>query len=53
MKSIRNWNTTLVGFAAGVLNLVANGMSWQAALFSTALALLGAVAKDGGKGSAP
>jgi hypothetical protein len=43
---MRNWKTTLLGIGAGVLNLVANGMTWKQALLSTGLAALGFFAKD-------
>jgi hypothetical protein len=43
---LRNWQTTLFGFGAGALNLLANGMKWQQILLSMGLAVLGSVAKD-------
>lgn len=41
-----NWKTTVIGFGAAILNLVANGATWQAAAVSVGLAALGTVAKD-------
>lgn len=43
---MRNWKTTLAGFAGAVLELVANGMSLKTALVAAAWALLGAAARD-------
>ena len=43
---MRNWKTTLIGLAAGLLHLVANGASWETAAVSVGVAALGAVAKD-------
>lgn len=48
-----NWKTSLLGVAAGVLNLIANGTDWKSALFSGVLTLLGLAAKDATTGSAP
>lgn len=43
---MKNWKTTVLGFAAGVLQLMANGFTLQSAAAATAMALLGAFAKD-------
>src|SRR5262245_37497121 len=43
---VKNWKTTLIGIAAGVLNLVANGATWKNAALSVLLGLFGASAKD-------
>ena len=42
----RSWKTSLIGFALGVMNLVAQGINWKTAVQSALIALLGAVAKD-------
>ena len=42
----KNWKTTLLGLAAGVLNLVASGASWKSAAVSIGVAAVGAAAKD-------
>lgn len=41
-----SWKTTLFGFGAGVLNMLANGTNWKQVLYSAALAGLGILAKD-------
>jgi hypothetical protein len=41
-----NWKTTLFGFAAGILNMFANGTSWKQVIYSVAVAGLGLLAKD-------
>jgi hypothetical protein len=43
---MKNWKTTLFGFAASVLNMFANGTNWKQVLVSTGLAALGLFAKD-------
>lgn len=43
---MKNWKTTLIGIAAGILTLVANGASWETAAVSVAVAALGVSAKD-------
>ena len=48
-----NYQTTLIGLAGGVLNQVANGMSWQSASMSAFIILLGLFAKDAQTGSRP
>lgn len=45
---LRNWKTTLIGFATGVLYLLGNGLSLRNALIATGLQALGAVAADAG-----
>lgn len=42
----KNWKTTFAGFGAGALNLFAQGVNWKTVLFSTGLAVFGALAKD-------
>lgn len=44
--AIRSYKTTGLGAAAGILNLVLNGMTWKQALMSLALGGLGVFAKD-------
>lgn len=44
---MNNWKTTLIGLAAAFLHLYANGMNVKSAAAATAIAALGAVAKDG------
>lgn len=41
-----SWKTTLLGFGAGVLTLVAGGTDWRHALMAAGLAALGAASKD-------
>jgi hypothetical protein len=53
MNSILNWRTTGLGLLAGILNLVASGMTWKAAALSVLFATWGAAQKDGATGSAP
>jgi len=53
MKSFLNWRTTGLGFLAGILNLVASGMTWKAATVSVVFAAWGVAQKDGATGSAP
>lgn len=43
---MKNWKTTLLGFAAGALNLLANGTNWKQVLLTTGIAAFGLVAKD-------
>ena len=43
---MKNWKTTLLGFGAGGLNMLANGTNWKQVLLSVGLALLGTYAKD-------
>lgn len=52
-RLLGNWQTTLLGVAAGILNLMANGTHWKSALMSGALTLMGLVAKDANTGSSP
>ncbi len=42
----KNWKTTLFGFGAGALNLLANGTNWKQVLLSLGLGVLGTVARD-------
>lgn len=48
-----NWKTTLAGFAAGALNLFAQGVNWKQILVSIGLTALGTLAQDGGKPATP
>lgn len=41
-----NWKTTVLGLAAGALNLLANGIHWKQVLLSLAIAAVGVLAKD-------
>lgn len=43
---MRNWKTTVIGFAGAVLTLMASGMNLKAAATAATLAALGAAAKD-------
>jgi hypothetical protein len=43
---MKNWKTTLLGIAAGFMNLIAGGMTPKNAGLSLALAALGCAAKD-------
>jgi hypothetical protein len=43
---LKNWKTTIAGFGAGALNLLANGAKWQQIAFSVGVAVLGVLAKD-------
>jgi hypothetical protein len=43
---LTNWKTTLMGFAAGGLNMLASGTNWKTVLFSIAIAAMGVFAKD-------
>jgi hypothetical protein len=43
---MKNWQTTLLGLAAAIINLHQGGMSWENAALSAVLALFGFVAKD-------
>lgn len=52
-RMLGNWQTTLLGVAAGVLNLMANGTHWRSALMSGVFTLMGLVAKDANTGSQP
>jgi hypothetical protein len=44
-----DWKTTLAGYAAGALNMFANGTNWKQILASVAIAALGHVASDSKK----
>ena len=43
---LKDWKTTVVGFAAAVLNLWASGVTLKSAVVSVSLATLGSVAGD-------
>jgi hypothetical protein len=43
---MKNWKTTVAGFAAGFLSLYANGMNAKSAATAAGLALIGSLAKD-------
>lgn len=43
---MKNWKTTVAGLAGGALNLYANGVDIHQIVFSIAIAVLGAMAKD-------
>lgn len=43
---MKNWKTTLLGLAAGALNMLANGTNWKQVLVTLGLAGLGLVSKD-------
>ena len=43
---MKNYKTTLLGLAAGALNLFANGADYKQVLLSLAVAALGMFAKD-------
>lgn len=43
---MRSWKSTLIGFIAAALNLIAGGVNWKTAIMSAAIAALGAVTKD-------
>lgn len=43
---MRNWKTTLLGFVAAVLQLMAGGMTLKNAAAAAGVAALGLVAKD-------
>lgn len=48
-----SWKTTLFGFGAGALNMLANGTKWQQVLLSLGLAVLGTLSKDANVSNAP
>jgi hypothetical protein len=41
-----SWRTTVIGFVAAVLNLMANGLTWKTALASVLMQAFGIMAKD-------
>lgn len=43
---LKSWKTSLLGLAAGGLNMLANGTSWKQVLLSVGFAAFGLFTKD-------